>query len=330
MKTVENAFWVISSYFNPMGSNRRLQNYREFRRALNAPLATVEWVWTKGSTAQLNNDDAEILRTIAGPDLLWQKERLLNEAIRILPQECKYVAWLDCDVLFNDPEWMHQVVEALQSHQIVQPYSICVNLDTNGRPIEPDKLGGKPKHTLANPETRNSIPQDALRHELRGLGVGCGHAWAARIELLREHGLYDACILGSGDRAIFSAAIGRSQDASAYMRMNSRRTAHYLEWAIPFHGAVDSRVGWIPGHIHHLWHGSIIDRRYEQRHSEFVGYAFEPTKHITKDKCGSWKWCDPNSAMARYVEEYFRQRNEDGEYLMAVSEDGRTEATQMR
>jgi len=325
MKALDNAFWVISSYFNPMGSNRRLQNYRVFRRALKAPLATVEWVWTKRQMAQLNNEDADILKTIVGPDLLWQKERMLNEAVRILPRDCKYVAWLDCDILFDNPEWTHQVVEALQSYDIVQPYSICINLSPDGRPIEPDKLGGKPKHTLANPETRKSLSQNALRHELRGLGVGCGHAWAARVELLRKHGLYDACILGSGDRAIFSAALGRAEDASSYMRMNLCRTEHYLGWAMPFHKTVQGRVGWISGRIDHLWHGSIIDRRYEQRHIEFAAYGFVPTKHLTIDKSGSWRWRNQDSPMATYVEQYFRQRNEDGDYLKTLSDGGSTE-----
>ena len=34
--------WAITSYFNPVGYQRRLENYRIFRQRLTVPLVTVE------------------------------------------------------------------------------------------------------------------------------------------------------------------------------------------------------------------------------------------------------------------------------------------------
>src|SRR5262249_2664400 len=114
--------WAITSYFNPAGYARRLANYRVFRRALSVPLVTVELA-RDASTLQLCSDDAEIVIQLTGEDRLWQKERLLNLALRALPPECREVAWLDCDVVFDADDWPRRVGEALGRYPLLQPFA---------------------------------------------------------------------------------------------------------------------------------------------------------------------------------------------------------------
>ncbi|MFX5494217.1 hypothetical protein ABTD62_20980, partial [Acinetobacter baumannii] len=40
---------------------------------------------------------------IRSETLLWQKERLLNLGASWLPASCRFVAWIDCDILFDNP-----------------------------------------------------------------------------------------------------------------------------------------------------------------------------------------------------------------------------------
>jgi hypothetical protein len=42
---------------------------------------------------------------ISGGAVLWQKERLLNLAIKSVPLYVKNIAWLDCDVIFDRSDW---------------------------------------------------------------------------------------------------------------------------------------------------------------------------------------------------------------------------------
>jgi hypothetical protein len=308
----KNSFWAITSFFNPTGSARRLYNYHLFRQALDLPLVTVEWSWTKGGPdLQLRDDDAEILIQLSGPDLIWQKERLLNLAIKALPMDCRYVAWLDCDVLFDNPYWHDLVALKLEECPVVQPYNVLVNLGPDGQPLQADKLGGRVRRAIGDPTIQASIPWDSLRH---GMSVICGYAWAGRIELLRKHGLYDACVIGSGDRAIFNAAIGRFADA-AYMRMNPSRFAHYLRWANPFYRDVAGRIGWISGQMRNLWHGSILDRKYEQRHVDFEAYDLDPVQDLEIDEAGCWRWATAKPEMHAFLIDYFFGRNEDNEQV---------------
>jgi len=313
------SFWAITSFFNPTGSTRRLHNYRVFRQTLDLPLVTVEWSWTQGPGLQLREDDAEVLIQLSGPDLIWQKERLLNLAIEALPSNCRFFAWLDCDVLFDNPDWHELAALKLEDCPLVQPYDFLVNLGPTGQPLQADKLGGQVRRPIGNPAVRQTIPWDALRHELRGLSVACGYAWAGRTELLRKHGLYDACVVGSGDRAIFSAAIGRSEDAVAYMRMNSSRVTHYRRWADPFHKDVAGRIGWISGQMRNLWHGSILDRKYEQRHIDFQTYDFDPANDIRMDETGCWRWATERPEMHAFLVNYFFGRHEDNEQVLPLA-----------
>ena len=315
----DKSFWAITSFFNPTGSARRLYNYRVFRQALNLPLVTVEWSWTQGPDPQLRDDDAEILIQISGPDLIWQKERLLNLAIKSLPMDCRYVAWLDCDVLFDDPDWHKLVAMSLEEYPLVQPYDTLVNLGPDGQPLQVDKLGGQVRRPIGNPSVRASIPRDSLRHELRGSSAACGYAWAGRTECLRKHGLYDACVVGSGDRAIFCAAIGSFADAAAYMRMNSSRFSHYMSWADPFYKDITGRTGWISGQMRNLWHGSILDRKYEQRHIAFEAYDLDPVQDLEIDEAGCWRWATDKPEMHAFVVDYFFGRNEDGEQVLPLT-----------
>jgi len=319
MAEIDNTFWAITSFFNPMGAERRLANYRAFRQALDLPLLTVEWSWAQGKGLCLNADDAEILIQISGTDLLWQKERLLNVAIKALPKNCRYVAWVDCDVIFENPRWHECAAAQLQVYPLVQPYDTCINLGPDGQPLPPGKVGGQVKRSLANHTVRASI-SNALRHEFRGMSIGCGHAWAGRTELLREHTLYDACVIGSGDRAIFCAAIGRFDDVAAYMRMNSQRLSHYKKWAVPFYADVDGHIDSVYGQLRHLWHGSIIDRKYEDRHIAFEAYDFDPVRDTTIHREGYWQWATHKPEMHAFLVDYFVNRNEDGELVHRIEQ----------
>ena len=112
--------WGITCYFNPVGYKRRLQNYLLFRRHLKIPLITVELAYRDGF--DLPADAADILIRLRSGDVLWQKERLLNLALAALPDRCDAVAWLDCDVVFEDDDWAARAAQALQRFPLIQPF----------------------------------------------------------------------------------------------------------------------------------------------------------------------------------------------------------------
>ena len=109
------SLWVVTSFYNPAGYKRRIQNYHAFRRHLDAPLLVIELAGP--GQHQLSPSDADALIRVSGNDRIWQKERLLNIAINALPTEAEFVAWVDCDVVFDNPDWVTDAQSMLETGQ---------------------------------------------------------------------------------------------------------------------------------------------------------------------------------------------------------------------
>jgi hypothetical protein len=305
--------WAITSYFNPAGYASRLRNYRIFRANLEVPLAVVEL--SLNGKFELGKEDAELVVQISCGDVMWQKERLLNIALSCLPDGCNHVAWVDCDVIFMAPDWAERADRALEEFCLVQPFHERCNLSRDALIVSGANDGCVSlsesvahKITMGEAHADDFCQSDAplTRNSTAGL------AWAARRELLEAHGLYDACILGSGDRAILCAAMGIFESGLNAVGMRGRQIEHYMAWAGPFHRSVGGRVGFVDGRVLHLWHGDLINRKYGQRHKGLERFGFDPFSDIALDSSGCWRWNGSKSEMHEYVKAYFTSRKEDG------------------
>jgi hypothetical protein len=328
-----DGLWAITTYFNPVGYRRRLANYKLFHARLNVPLVAVELAY--GQDFELNANDADVLVQLRSQDVLWQKERLLNLAMRSLPSECRNVVWLDCDIIFEADDWPERVNTALQDFPILQPYSHVYHLprDWPGGPMT--KQSGRQSVAFA---IASGLPAAACLGESAPSGIfnySRGFAWAARRELLERYGFYDAMIVGGGDRAmaatIYNCHVGlmhylgiddrppqnmndRQKEeylAEIFQRSNSKRMDHYRAWGKPFYDAVRANVGFVEGSIFHLWHGNLEDRRYRERIEGLRRFEFDPFEDIAVGKNGAWSWNSDKHELHDYVRTYFAGRRED-------------------
>jgi hypothetical protein len=302
--------WAITCYFNAAGYRRRLANYRVFRERLIVPLVTVELAY--GDDFELDCNDAEVLVRLRGKDVLWQKERLLNIALNALPDSCRKVVWLDCDVIFQGNDWPRRTSLLLERFKVVQPFSHLYLLPHDWDPDEERPPGCELQRSA--PFLIASGMPVATCMGTPGRQIGCprGLAWAAGRDLLREHCFYDVCIIGGGDSAMLRAAYGCFDDAIRIQAMNSPQRIHYLAWAEAFHDAVRSNVGFVEGNLVHLWHGNLEHRRYGNRYQELTRFQFDPFEDIAIDNNGAWRWNTNKTEMHDCVSAYFLSRREDG------------------
>jgi hypothetical protein len=302
--------WAITCYFNPLGYQSRLKNYRIFKRRLIVPLVAVEL--SHDGQYHLGSEDAEILIQIKCEDLLWQKERLLNVALQSVPRDCSAVAWLDCDVVFENADWPARASELLQTFKIVEPFEFTYETPKDGLPGD---LASKEDegYSLMYALAKGIAPLEILRGNMRlDKRISSGLAWVAQRAILDKHGFYDACVMGSGNRAITCAMMGRFDDAVHYLQMNPNWAGHYLAWAQPLFDSVQGSVGYMPGGLFHLWHGDLKNRRYAERHKFLSDSGFDPTKDIFIDGNGVWRWSASKTNMGNYIRGYFESRREDG------------------
>ncbi len=316
--------WAATSYFNPQAYARRLRNYHTFRERLCVPLVTVEW--SCDGRFQLGEDDADILIQLQAPDLLWQKERLLNVAIAAIPEKCRKVAWLDCDVVFETHDWPEQATRLLDSFAMVQLFDRFYDLSRKApegvlNSAHAMNIGDAfvavRERAGADRELFGTLWGSRVVQEAEGTRVervrNSGFAWAARREILERHGLYDGCILGCGDRAIVCAAYGKHNTAKQSWITTEQQRAHYLKWAEEFFSTVRGEVSYIQGGVFHLWHGELRDRRYRERNRDLARFGFDPFTDLALSETGCWRWNSEKPAMHEYLRDYFALRNEDGD-----------------
>jgi hypothetical protein len=304
--TDSGGLWAITTYFNPRRYRSKLANYRLFRAHLNLPLLAIELAY--GPHHELDKKDADILVRRRGHDVLWQKERLLNSALQALPDDCRNVVWVDCDVVFEAKDWPRRTNEMLDHFRLVQPFRQVHRMPAAWVPGEV-----KPSMT----EQLNSVPfliasgmpiETCLGTPASQIQCTPGYAWAANRSLLENFQFYDACVVGGGDSAMARAAYGRFDDA---LRLQHLHRDHYLAWAVPFHDAVRSKVTFLDGDLLHLWHGKTEHRRYRERNEALARFAFNPMVDVAVDQEGAWRWNSGKSELHAFVNEYFELRRED-------------------
>jgi hypothetical protein len=305
--------WAITSYFNPARYKRRLSNYKRFRADLGAPLVTVELSFD--GMFELTKEDADILIQIKGGAVLWQKERLLNVALRAVPAEERFIAWLDCDLIFGESNWVYLAEQSLAAHNAIQLFSDILHLDIGDTgPARGDET--KPPNGYGFVKQLSSDPEGAFAENLRIKNVtetNRGLAWAARREIIDKHGFYDAVIAGKSDRAMAFAMYGGFDRFLSAIDCNKDQEKHYLKWALPFSDRIQRRIGHLPGRIYHLWHGDKRNRKYIEMERIVASSGFNPETDIYIGVNGSWEWTQPRSKLATSFEQWFANRREDGD-----------------
>lgn len=309
--------WAITSYFNPAGFRRRLENYRRFRSHLSVPLATAEISYT--GEFVLQDSDADLLLRFRSDHVMWQKERLLNVLVEHLPETCDCVAWIDCDVIFESEGWASLATEALERHALVHLYDHRVNLPSEVVIEDDFRADAVPDVSAPTPSAIYlMLKGEATGDDFRNADVPVrarstvGLAWASSRSVLEDHGLYDACVVGGADRAILGAALGLYDIGVLALKMRGPMEDHYRAWAHGFFGAVQGRVGHIPGRAFHLWHGDLPDRQYSSRLDVLNDHGFDPYSDISLDRQGLWQWSSEKPRLHRDIRAYFESRNEDG------------------
>lgn len=301
--------WAVTCYFNPAGYATKQANYRVFRRMLRVPLVAVELSF--GERFELGPGDAEILVQLRDGDVMWQKERLLNIAVTRLPRECDFVAWLDCDILFDRSDWPREAVRELARVPVCQLYRRVYHL-------APGVAAADPGSCVVSYESIAYAFVKGLPVSAGSLGEAqpniytWGHAWCARREFVEQYGLYDRCILGGGDRALAQGIIGQAEELIARNWMGPGFGDDYRGWVSAVRQQVTAMT-YIEGDIHHLWHGDLERRQYRMRWRILADHGYDPATDLALSAEGCWKWNSPKSGMHRAIRDYFGSRREDGE-----------------
>lgn len=248
---------------------------------------------------------------VQGDGFIWQKERMLNLALLHLPPACKKVVWADCDIIFESPDWLDQTAAALEQNIVVQPFEHSIRL-----PHGHISYRGESQENSGITESFAACYKrdPALTSHAPYINHGhTGYVWAARRDFLEACGLYEACITGSSDHLMAHAFAGTlsSPCIAAMIGHGHAFARHFDAWARSADAYCKGRLGFVPGTVLHLWHGSLANRRYRSRNQELKEMSFDPDRDLTVDSNGLLAWVESAHQLQTWSEAYFKSRKED-------------------
>jgi len=277
---------IITTHYNPVGFSRLRETYYEWRPTISGSVIAMEMVIDR---------DPEIAgsRVIHGSDenILWQKERMINLALESLPPSIKYVAWVDHDIVFENPYWISDSIDLIESGaKAVQPFHEVAYLDHRGKISRTARGAASVALAGGSPST------------------GPGAAWIADRQWLDSiGGLYDLNVVGGGDAVFFEMLTGHR---TAFRDRQPAASRDHLGRWIAQHGPV--KIGSVPGRVRHIYHGDFRNRQYVSRDEILRRHNFDPERHVKISPSGLLSWTDQASPEFRAeIRAYFENRDED-------------------
>lgn len=316
------SIWGISTFFNPAKYTNKIENYKIFRqdtKRQGLKLCVVELAFDD-VPFELNSSDAEILIQIRGSEknILWQKEALLNIALKNLPNDCDKIIWIDCDIIFANNNWIAETSELLEKYVIVQPFSVATRMpkidkydsilniisSTNINKLKEGRAENEKIFSAAYMRVNFS---DTLGHP--------GYVWAARRSIFENIGFYDRMILGTGDAVLLEAfysplSCSVNAHASLKMKIDIERYAESL------YSFVRGSVYYCNGAVFHLWHGDFKNRRYDNRYAVLKQNDFDPNKDVKINSDGLLEWSCDQQKISGFGNKYFIIRKEDSKLFI--------------
>jgi hypothetical protein len=296
--TCNSFLYVIAVISNPARFARRYQLFNEFcdrmKNEKQVKLITVEL--QQGCRPFITNSQIKLKTNHE----LWYKENLINIAVNHLPEDWKYMAWVDSDIEFQNKNWASETIDQLQTYKIVQLFSHCIDL---GIKCETLQVHTGFAYQYVNGEEWKPPNYGGTWHP--------GYAWAMTRDAYDSlGGLMDFPILGSGDHHMALAFIGLGN-----RYINSKLNDNYKLLCKIFQERCEKfikrNIGFIHGTITHYFHGNKADRRYQDRWKILINNDYDPLRDIIKNSQGLWQLEGSKIKLRDEIILYFRQRNED-------------------
>ncbi len=302
----KNRFWVVTTIFNPVNYNSRKELYFNFAKHMEqcgVNLFVVELAFGEKpfEVTEEGNPNHLQLRT---KDIIWHKERLINLGVQRLPRNWEYVAWIDADILFVNPNWVSDTLLKLQYHPVVQLFSNAIDLDASSSVLKVHESFAYAYH--------HGLAMTKKPYENYSKWFHPGFAWAMRRDAFDKMcGLIDYAALGSADNHMAHGFIGKM--ANTFVKGYSDGYILRLkEWQKDCDRFIKGNLGYVSGAITHFWHGTKKDRGYTTRYNTLIKHKYDPNIHLETDWQGVYRW-NQNACHLEYdIYKYFLSRNEDG------------------
>jgi hypothetical protein len=256
----ENLYLIIP-YFNFFKNEHRIINLKKFlfsnRGIKNLKIILVEGI---SEDSQYFNPIDFNLKTLVDQHIIYKipqpifvKENLINLVVKNhLPNNWQFFSWMDCDVIYENDEWVKNTLNELKSNDLVQMFSLCLN-----------------ENSESNYELNYGLIYGHRKIKNKFLKIKnhshSGFAWAINRNFYEKIGkLWDLNIIGGGDTVLSSPFNPYKKLVTLQLFTYSSSFAQDLQ---NFWSKFETcKYGFIKNYLIHLYHADLIHRNYESRH----------------------------------------------------------------
>jgi len=293
---------VLIAFFNPARFKRILKNALYIISVLKEakiPYFVVECTFHKarpqipGADLVLNSDS-----------YMFYKEQLFNKLEPRVPEKYTKLVFLDADVLLDTPDWIDQISESLNSHDILQPFSQSCWLTPDNTRIRSKKMS----YAFAI-VTKKTINKNTV-HDYHP-----GFIWAFKRDIFRRvGGFFPRSIIGGGDVAtVLNMFPIEVTDELFYKATNPAFGKLIIDAWRAYNTTfkqVNPKLGFLSNRALHLFHGVRENRQYVSRYEDiYTAMKGAWDDEIVTNSDGLYEFKRPE--INKVVLNYFKRRNED-------------------
>jgi hypothetical protein len=279
---------LVTFHYNPARFGRLRETYYEWLPSLGPLASRLQCYELVFDDDEPEIDGSIVIRGTRERNTLWQKEAIMNVALR--DSTTRYFAWIDHDLVLSNINWLSESIAKIDSGAVaVQLFSRLYRLSLDRTPID----------------TRDSV--------MAGSGNGSpGGAWIADRNFLDAIGGFETSnIFGGGDQTFYDVMRGRpGQHLKLYTAAMASHMKAWIERAVAVRG--DRTASHIESDAYHLWHGEHINRQYATRHRLLHDHNFDPATDMRIGDNGLLEWCSDKPGLHAGVAKFFANRREDG------------------
>jgi len=250
-------FKICTFYYNPKKDLRLKENFLKFLTQFELYhdkilIGMVDYDGELDIPDYLKENVIVVKGDIKNP--IWYKEILLNKMIDTIEEE--YVIWIDCDIIYENLDWLKNINSVVRGKDFVQLFETINYLDENGSVLE--------SHKSIISSGSNDIDR------LLGEGYKPGGSWIGKTSIMKEQKFFEKMYVGGGDTIFVYGLFGVEEGHTLSL---VKENNEYI-----WHGAVEwiksckkYRLGYLDVSINHLYHGDLKDRNYNERYSKLRG-----------------------------------------------------------
>lgn len=320
---------IMTCYFNPHNNKNIYTNYLHFKNHIEAfaDLYTVELVMD-GEEPKLGQASDRLVHVHGDrkKHSMFQKECLLNTLAKhvLSVSNCKYISWMDADILFTDKDWVYKSINLLQDTLIIQPFSGCTML--NHEMVMQNEYGRDSRHIssmnywqwMGKPSTWNI----GYVGEFNTPGsTKSGLGWLACREFFEQIGLEWRGFIGNGDAVM----VGAFTQSNPWWLVHYNKVygdgafvQHWHKWGERVNDLSKSlgktnTVGGINGCVFHMNHGTMKNRRYVERNKLIIDVGCDVMTDVELGDNGLMHFTEVGQKkdLHNIVHNYFCSRQED-------------------